>query len=340
MKFYVSFLTLVGSHALGLYLGGAWVWLGVFMNIVAIPLADTLAGQAAAPKERGDGGAYDVALLLVFPTLAVFMAFAVWSVQGAGPVVFWGTMLSTGFLMNFVGVVAAHELVHRSAKFQRWMGYATLMLVNFGHFAVEHVFVHHKWVATPKDPASAKKGESLYSFWIQSFYKGFFESYRYESRRLAGKPALRRLASHRVRNFALVTTVASAVVLQTLGWSTLLFWWGASLTAILYLETANYVEHYGLQRRPTKDGQYEPVTPAHSWDCDYTVTNAMTYNLGYHSYHHTKPLVHYQKLETHIGPRKLPCAFGPALLMALVPPLWFRVMDPLVEAERERNAAA
>lgn len=46
------------------------------------------------------------------------------------------------------------------------------------HFTTEHVFGHHRKVATPDDPASAEKGDNVYSFFLKSYfgaYKSVFE---------------------------------------------------------------------------------------------------------------------------------------------------------------------
>ena len=39
-----------------------------------------------------------------------------------------------------------------------------------------------------------------------------------------------------------------------------------SAITIFMIETVNYIEHYGLERKKDKDGTYEAVNIRHSWN--------------------------------------------------------------------------
>ena len=91
------------------------------------------------------------------------------------------------------------------------------------------------------------------------------------------------------------------------------------------LEIVNYMEHYGMLRQ--KVGvpgrvRYERVNPSHSWNSNNIATNVLLYHLQRHSDHHANPVRRYQTL--------LPTGYAGMILLALVPPLWRRVMDPRV----------
>ena len=52
------------------------------------------------------------------------------------------------------------------------------------NFMVEHLQGHHKNVATPLDPASAEKGQDVYTFGVKSIYNSFWDSWNIEAKRL------------------------------------------------------------------------------------------------------------------------------------------------------------
>jgi len=103
--------------------------------------------------------------------------------------------------------------------------------------------------------------------------------------------------------------------------------WGA-----FQLTSANYVEHYGLLRRRGPDGRVEPCQPHHSWNSNHLVSNLVVFQLQRHSDHHAHPARSYQTLRDFPDLPRLPSGYFGMFLLAYVPPLWFRVMDPRVVA--------
>ena len=101
------------------------------------------------------------------------------------------------------------------------------------------------------------------------------------------------------------------------------------------LEAVNYLEHYGLVRRRTPAGRYEKVDARHSWNSDRVVTNLFLFQLQRHSDHHAHPLRRYQALRTFDESPRLPHGYATMILIALIPGLWRRIMDPLVEAHQQ-----
>lgn len=305
------------------------MWLGAAVVALIHPCLDLLVGPRRMPPPKWPANFYDFYILITGPLLAYFLFSSFQKIHHVSTFEFSGILVSTGLVMGFVGINTSHELVHRQSAVFRSMGFFILSLMNFGHWGIEHVFGHHKWVATTKDPATSRLNEWIYPYWVKSYSGGLQSSWKIESQRLKNRSLPRQLLSHRVLIFFTISIAVSVLIFKWLGSLALGFWWGQSLVAILLLQTVDYIEHYGLARTQTNDGQYEPVRPEHSWDCDYFFTNANLLNLGYHSYHHRKPLIPYQELAEHCGPRKMPYGYSVMILIALVPPLWFRVMNPI-----------
>jgi len=121
-------------------------------------------------------------------------------------------------------------------------------------------------------------------------------------------------------------------------------WWGIALylmqsfVAILQLEAVNYVEHYGLTRKHLGGGKYEHTKPRHSWNSSHSLTNLLLINLQRHSDHHYKPDRRFPLLQTYDEDEapQLPYGYPLMVLLAMVPPLWFRVMNRRVKGWRKQ----
>ncbi|MEP1969468.1 MAG: fatty acid desaturase, partial [Marinomonas sp.] len=105
--------------------------------------------------------------------------------------------------------------------------------------------------------------------------------------------------------------------------------------AQMQLLMSDYVQHYGLKRAYDVDGKPEPVSPAHSWNAPHFYSSALMLNAPRHSDHHMHPLRTYPALQLDaatmpILPRSLPTMGA----IALIPPLWRRIMDPRAAAFR------
>merc|ERR1719350_390967 len=81
---------------------------------------------------------------------------------------------------------------------------------------------------------------------------------------------------------------------------------GQSFVAVLLFESVNYLEHYGLERKEIKPGQYEPVAPQHSWDTPARITNHVMFKLQRHADHHAHAGKRYQTLQAYDTSPQLP----------------------------------
>lgn len=259
-------------------------------------------------------------------TLALATAF--WSAPSlhlAGRV---GWLLSIGIFTALFGITVAHELIHHRDWLDRAVGGVLLSTACFGSFKIIHLRVHHRFVGTALDFSSARRGDSIYRFWLRCLYGNLGEALRCERERQ------RRLGIAWWRSELLAWYGLSAgwFALSWLVWS----WQGAlffvlqSAVAILALDWTNYIQHYGLRRRVDANGYLEPVRARHAWSMQCRITNLALLNLLRHGDHHTHPTVPYYAL-THTAVPAYPYPFGFMMLLALFPPLFRRVVDPLLD---------
>jgi alkane 1-monooxygenase len=129
-----------------------------------------------------------------------------------------------------------------------------------------------------------------------------------------------------------------ALFTQAPWWVGLAYFAGQSAVAIALLEVINYVEHYGLAREivtqgPLK-GRYERVNVTHSWNSNFALTNLLLFQLQRHSDHHAHASRRYQALRHFDESPQLPAGYATMVVLAAIPPLWRRIMDPRVAAYR------
>lgn len=243
-----------------------------------------------------------------------------------------GQVLSVGIVLGVCGINVAHELGHRSNKMEQALSKILLLPTLYQHFFIEHNRGHHKHVATPLDPATARKGEIVYTFWLRSLWGSYRSAWHLEKERLErGKLAFWSFQNEMIR-FSIQQLIYIALVfVLTPSWQLALAVLTSGLIGVLLLESINYVEHYGLQRRLLDNGRYERVQPHHSWNANYHLGRIMLYELTRHSDHHYLANKKYQILDHHEQAPVLPLGYPASILMALVPPLWLVVMNRELE---------
>jgi alkane 1-monooxygenase len=254
------------------------------------------------------------------------IGWAVFAARGAGPAGFAALAVSVGVTTGVFGVLAAHELIHGHNRAERQLGLAMLTGMTYRHFRVAHIFGHHRWAATERDSASARLGESFYGFLLRTVPGQFADAWSIERRRVAA----RGVAANRIaRDVVALALVYLAIAALAGHWGVALFA-AQSAIGIVVLELFNYIAHYGLSRPPTPDG-HAPFTDRHSWNSSNALANALIFNMGRHSWHHTRPAASYQTLQWIEAAPELPAGYAGSILLALAPPLWRRIMDPAVQ---------
>jgi alkane 1-monooxygenase len=242
-----------------------------------------------------------------------------------------GLALTTA-MVSGVAINTAHELGHKRASLEKWLSKVALAQSGYGHFFIEHNRGHHVRVATPDDPASSRMGESFYAFIPRTVIGSVRSAWALERARL-GRMGKSPLTWHNdILGAWAMTVVLFAVLAIAFGAAVLPYLLVQAVGGFLLLEVVNYLEHYGLLRQKRDDGRYELCRPEHSWNSNNVASNVLLYHLQRHSDHHANPTRRYQALRHVDEAPQLPTGYAGMILLAAIPPLWRRVMDPrLVE---------
>jgi alkane 1-monooxygenase len=280
---------------------------------------------------------YDLILFSLVPIQWGLLLFFLVQVSNAelSWVVKLGLTSAFGMACGVLGINAAHELGHRPTKHEQFMAKTLLLSTLYMHFFIEHNRGHHKHVSTDEDPASSRRGEWLYAFFVRTIIGSWLGAWRLEEHRLRRK-GLSVLSMHNeMLRFQLVQLVLVAIIgivfgLEVMGW-----FLGAALIGILLLETVNYIEHYGLRRKKNGD-TYERPLPIHSWNSDHPLGRLILLELTRHSDHHYLASRKYQVLRHFDESPQLPAGYPAMMALAFFPPLWFRVMDREIERLKQR----
>jgi len=259
-----------------------------------------------------------------FLVLIVLAVFAATHALSPGALVL---VALTAGLYSGLGINTGHELGHKKSETERRLARIVLAVPAYGHFCVEHNRGHHRYVATPDDPASARMGESIYRFAWREIPGGFRRGWAAERERLArqGKSAWH--ADNEILQSYALSAVLQASLVFALGWVLVPFLALHNFFAWWQLTSANYVEHYGLLRARKPNGAFEHCQPYHSWNADHVASNVLLFHLERHSDHHAHPTRRYQSLRSFPDLPTLPNGYFGMFLVAYVPSLWFAVMD-------------
>lgn len=332
-------IPLVGMW-LALYTGRQWtLWLPLAFVYGVIPLLDWLfpndrsnPPEAVVPQLEAD--AYYRALnYLTVPLHFVVLIAGAWFV--AAQDLHWSGLLAHSLMVGATSGIAintGHELGHKKNAIDRLAARLVLAVPVYGHFTMEHNVGHHAEVATPEDSASARFGESIYRFALREIPGGLRRGWRLERERLRRRGSGAWSWSNEVLQSYAISLALYASLTYAFGAMSLAFlllqaawgWW--------QLTSANYVEHYGLLRAREADGRYERCQPWHSWNANHTASNLLLFHLQRHSDHHAWAARHYQSLRHFDDVPQLPSGYFGMFLLAYVPPLWRKVMDPKVLA--------
>lgn len=340
--------------------GGVWISLGLLAIVAFYVVGDALCGDDTSTPSFAYPGLLTVQLWLALPLLSAIVFAAVWSVS-TGDFLGCGAALSrisgydllaardathaghhvsawllTGLMIGMLGTITAHELTHRtwdplSMLIGRW-----LLAFSFDStFAIEHVYGHHRYVSTREDPATAPRGRNVYFHILASTLKGNLSAWHIERQRLARKGfALFGWRNAVLRGYlmSLLLVLASYAVGGAAG---ALFFTACGLWGKALLEIVNYMEHYGMVRDPQT-----PVQPRHSWNSNRRISSWTMFNLTRHSHHHAQGEVPYQDLKPFADAPMMLGGYLTTIVVAMIPPLWHRLMTPRVLAWDRQHASA
>jgi alkane 1-monooxygenase len=314
-------------------MGLAWpvfIMGGLLLGLV--PALDHMLGGKRFDFDRTISDAnYRRLLLLQALFLLLTMSGSV-AVAASGKVPLWAGILAvvTVGIINVHIPVVAHDFGHKIDRWNRTISNAICAIGGLGYFMPQHVMGHHVQVATPEDCASARFGQSSFEFIVKCFVPEVKGGIRLEAERLRK----RGLPVWSLHNDVIVgylfTVLLAAALVALFGWIALplVLLHHASVWFSLMLN--DYIQHYGLQRELLPNGKREPQGPLHSWSADAPLCNLMVFNVQRHANHHARPMQSYQELVALEEGAICPTGYFGMMVLALVPPWWHHVMDPLV----------
>lgn len=349
LRFYIAPFSMA-IVTIAMFFGSHWLWIPGFTYLASIAICDQLFKHDYDEKAYKYPFFLDLALYLSLPA-AMGLFFALFWVAATGsqdplgvgaliqsitgidvidarnstqwyhyPLMFMALALpATG-----AGGLAGHELTHRTSKpFDLWLGRIT-MAFNWGvAFPIEHVYGHHTYVGTIKDPATAARGDSVYQHLPKAMVRTIVNAWEIESGRMKKIGASFLSPRNVLIRSTCVAVLTSLFAYYCAGWRGVMFHLIICVLTKIALEVLNYVEHYGLIRKPD-----QPVQPRHSWNCNHVVSGIFTYNLTRHSHHHADAQAPYQSLTCHPEQPEMPGGLMTAYISTLIPPLWRKIITP------------
>ncbi len=335
----------LGAHMTGHW--DLWAYFVPFIYFAVIPVMDALIGQDPSNPQPQDEAAlsadlfYRALTFLCLPLFIVVMLWGAWVMANA-PFSWLGQLgwiISMGYVGGVIAINTGHELIHKPTRAEQLAGGALLASVAYGTFKVEHIYGHHVHVSTPLDNSSARLGENVYSFILRAFLRNPRRAFELERAARARRSLSTAWWQSELTHWYGFTALMAAACWAIGGGLGLLYFAGQSIAAIALLEVINYVEHYGLARRPIASGRWEKVDPTHSWNSNFILTNLFLFQLQRHSDHHANALRRYQVLRHFPQSPQLPAGYATMVVLALLPWLWRKVMDPKVAAFESRRPA-
>ena len=243
----------------------------------------------------------------------------------------WGRVVSMGLMCGIIGINVGHELGHRNKRSEKFLGELLLLSSLENHFLPYHNRGHHTNVATPTDPASARKNEPLYFFWFRSQIGSYFQAWQIELTRMQIMGKAKFSFANKMVIYSLSHLLLLLAIWQIFDLTALLAFIAAASIGIMLLETVNYIEHYGLRRELNQNGRYELVKRKHSWNSNHVLGRLILFELTRHSEHHYKPDKPYQLLHSDPEAPTMPTGYPGMMLLSFLPPLFFTVMNAKVE---------
>lgn len=326
--------------AYGVYLGGWYTYGALIYAFGLVPIlemlmpVDLLNYSAEEIDTKLKNKFFDVLLYINVAIVYSCVAFSLFLItkNNFEPYEIIGTIFSIGIVCGANGINVAHELGHRDKKWERILGKFLLVPSLYTHFYVEHNHGHHVHVSTPEDPSTARKNQNLYTFWWQTVSGTYTKAWQIQAK----INKLEKLPFFSFKNDMLLFSIAQVMYLTTIysifNGLGLIIAIGYAVIGFLLLETINYIEHYGLARKLLPSGRYERVTEKHSWNSNHVMGRILLYELTRHSDHHYKQNKKYQILEYHDVSPQMPFGYPTSMVLSLVPPLWFKVMNDKIPA--------
>ncbi len=340
LKYLVSY-SIPLAAILGLYLKGNWAFFTPVFAFVLIPILEILLpvqeGNLSEEQSlsKAQNKFFNILLYLNIPIVFGILGWFLYSITIVNYSLseLIGLTFSVGIVVGSNGINVAHELGHRKLWWENMLGKLLLIPSLYMHFFIEHNFGHHQNAATYEDPASASYNQTVYGFWFTSIFRQYLSAWKIQMDLLKRENRSFFSSKNDMFWYVIIQGVYLSSIYVFFGSTPLLVAIAIALTGALLLETTNYIEHYGLRRNKTKSGRYERVTEIHSWNSNHVLGRMMLYELTRHSDHHYRSHKKYQLLEYHDVSPQMPYGYPTSMVLALVPPLWFAIMNKRIPVE-------
>lgn len=338
---YLAAFSIPLSGVFSIYFQGYWSYttpIFAFLILPALELLLPIDSKNLVESEINNklkNQLFDWLLYLNIPLVYSILVYAIYTISYSSLATYeyFGIVLSTGIVLGVNGINVGHELGHRQQTFEKYLGKILLLPSLYMHFYIEHNFGHHLHAATKEDPATARYNQTVYSFWVTSITRQYFSAWKIQMRLLKGS----RKSFVSLKNDMLWYVIFQALFLLTVylffGVSGLVFSLLSAVVGMLLLETVNYIEHYGLLRSKKPSGRYERVKEIHSWNSNHVLGRIVLYELTRHSDHHFKSSKKYQVLDCHEDSPQMPFGYPTSMVLSLIPPLWFKIMNKRIPRE-------
>ncbi|WP_339916204.1 alkane 1-monooxygenase [Yeosuana marina] len=338
---YLAALTIPLVAFTGLYYKGVFSFLTPVYAFVIIPVLELIFPidnsnvTDVESKNRLKNRLFDWLLYLNLPIVYGLLIYALMIIKQTPleTYEFVGLIISIGIVLGVNGINVAHELGHRQTTNERFLGKLLLLPSLYMHFYIEHNYGHHLHAATKEDPATSRYNQTVYSFWITSIFRQYVSAWKIQKKLLKNNKLSFLSLKNDMLWYVCLQTMYLLIVSLVFGYLGLLFALSSAITGFILLETVNYIEHYGLLRLKTESGRYERVKKIHSWNSNHVIGRIVLYELTRHSDHHYKTSKKYQILDCHDESPQMPYGYPTSMVLAMVPPIWFRVMNKRVPRE-------
>lgn len=339
---YLTAYTIPICALTGLYFAGFWSYLTPIYAFIIVPILEVIfpidplniSEEQKATKKK----LHWTDLLLYLNVLIVFgiVYYTLSKLTSAtmAPYEIVGLIFSCGIVIGSNGINVAHELGHRKTKIEQLFGKLLLLPALYMHFFVEHNFGHHLKAATPEDPATARYNQTLYAFWLRSIFKQYISAWSIQLHLLKNNNKSFLSIKNDMLWYHCIQGAYLGVAYWFYGLFGVVILFFAAVSGFLLLETINYIEHYGLRRKKLASGRYERVREVHSWNSNHIFGRIMLYELTRHSDHHYRANKKFQLLDYHDKSPQLPYGYPTSMVLSMIPPLWFKIMNKHVPKDQ------
>jgi alkane 1-monooxygenase len=312
---------------------GLWCWVPLIFTFGIIPAAEFLLKPVPSnndPDQEATLKNHRIFDFILYAAAALHLILLVLFISNISS---WnntidlaGRVVSMGILCGVFGINLAHELGHRTNSLDRTLSKVLLLTSLYMHFYIEHNKGHHTRVSTPDDPASARFGESIFKFWIRSITGSYLSAWHIAQSDAKKSGSESYFLFNEMLLFQIIQILFLAGIWYYFGYQAIIGFVVAAVIGALLLESVNYIEHYGLSRKITEESRFERVQPHHSWNSDHILGRWMLFELSRHSDHHFLASRKYQILKSYQHVPQMPTGYPGMILLAMVPPLWFKIM--------------